>query len=562
MSFFRRGLAWAAPLLVAASATFACDAAAQSTDSFVVAEARRGVADRFWPAPAGTRGFIVPTASVSSELATGAAVNVGYARDPIVVLSPDGVQQSRVIGDQATLYAGASVDFLQRFSFDLHAPFTVTSSGDETSSPSGAAAGDLRIGGRAVLLGADGYTPGISLGLWTWMPSGHVDSYMSTGSVRFAPTLLVGADGERVSYGAMLARRQQTDSDGFDGAFGSDIVLGARVTVYVADIGLGAELYGSTVVDEGVSAFSEQTSHVELVGSAGYSLGPVRVTLGGGPGLTAGVGTPSYRLLAGVGFWYEVVAAPKPVAVDPALQLRHWTAPDHRTAPSADNDHDGDGLPDATDPCPHHVGSTGCPADSDGDGIANDVDRCPNTSGQASHYDSRHGCPLDQDGDGIADGVDACPNSSGASSPDPKENGCPASVRILGEQIVLRDTVQFTTGSADLSNDNPVLGQLVTLLQEHPEIARVAVDGHTDDVGGDQHNLDLARRRGFTIVRWLIDHGIDERRLEVRAFGARRPLVSDTSPEGRAINRRVEFHILLRTPLGERGWRDGPVHGN
>ena len=62
------------------------------------------------------------------------------------------------------------------------------------------------------------------------------------------------------------------------------------------------------------------------------------------------------------------------------------------------------------------------------------------------------------------------------------------------------------------------------MIKEHAEITRVAVDGHTDNVGQDKANLALSRRRALAVVRWLVDHGIDERRLEARGFGARRPI--------------------------------------
>jgi outer membrane protein OmpA-like peptidoglycan-associated protein len=97
------------------------------------------------------------------------------------------------------------------------------------------------------------------------------------------------------------------------------------------------------------------------------------------------------------------------------------------------------------------------------------------------------------------------------------------------------------------------------VLKEHPEIARIAVDGHTDNVGQDKANLALSRRRAIAVVRWLVEHGIDERRLEARGFGQRRPIADTKTAEGLSKNRRVEFQILKKTELGERGWKDGAV---
>ncbi len=89
--------------------------------------------------------------------------------------------------------------------------------------------------------------------------------------------------------------------------------------------------------------------------------------------------------------------------------------------------------------------------------------------------------------------------------------------------------------------------------------AHGAVDGHTDDRGGDKPNKSLSERRALSVVRWLVEHGVDARRLEARGFGQRRPIGDNKTEEGRAKNRRVEFLIRLRTDLGEKGWFDGPV---
>jgi outer membrane protein OmpA-like peptidoglycan-associated protein len=132
--------------------------------------------------------------------------------------------------------------------------------------------------------------------------------------------------------------------------------------------------------------------------------------------------------------------------------------------------------------------------------------------------------------------------------------------RFVGTSIVISEQIHFAVGKDQLLSESfGVLGEVAKLLAAHPEIARVSVDGHTDDVGDDAENLRLSRRRALAVVRWLVEHGIDERRLEARGFGARQPLVVDKTEEARSKNRRVEFRIKRQTDLGRRGWRDGAV---
>ncbi|HLM71929.1 MAG TPA: OmpA family protein, partial [Polyangiaceae bacterium] len=95
-------------------------------------------------------------------------------------------------------------------------------------------------------------------------------------------------------------------------------------------------------------------------------------------------------------------------------------------------DSDGDAISDTKDACPRVRGSAnadprlnGCPQDGDGDGVLDDTDACPGERGAKSADPKRNGCPLDSDGDAVADAVDACPNQRGVKSADPRRNGCP-----------------------------------------------------------------------------------------------------------------------------------------
>lgn len=230
-------------------------------------------------------------------------------------------------------------------------------------------------------------------------------------------------------------------------------------------------------------------------------------------------------------------------------------------------DRDGDTVADQVDVCPDVVGDPspsatrrGCPADRDGDLIADAEDRCPDEKGVATPDLARFGCPLDSDADGFADAVDACPHEKGEANEDPKKAGCPRSVRVEATQIVILQEVNFATGSDVITPDSfTLLQQVAAALAEHPEITRVAVDGHTDNAGTEKSNVTLSQKRAVAVITWLVEHGTDARRLEARGFGPRRPIATNNTAAGKAKNRRVEFQILKRSTEGTAAWRAGSV---
>jgi outer membrane protein OmpA-like peptidoglycan-associated protein len=292
---------------------------------------------------------------------------------------------------------------------------------------------------------------------------------------------------------------------------------------------------------------------------------PFTAGLAGGPGFGRAPGSPTYRLLATVGGTFHALRTSREEADEAARRAAEAAA--SRPGVPAVIDTDGDGVPDAEDACPTVPGDPspaaarrGCPPDRDGDGIPDADDACPDVAGVANADPKKNGCPLDTDGDGIPDDKDACPREKGPPNADPKKNGCPTSVRVEGTQIVILQQVLFDTGKDTIKQQSfDLLGEVAAAMRDHPEIARVAVDGHTDNRGGDKPNKALSERRALSVVRWLVEHGVDARRLEARGFGQRRPIGDNATDAGRAKNRRVEFLIRRRTPLGEKGWLDGPI---
>lgn len=191
--------------------------------------------------------------------------------------------------------------------------------------------------------------------------------------------------------------------------------------------------------------------------------------------------------------------------------------------------------------------------DPDGDGLTNDVDRCPNTPGSPEN----RGCPeIDTDGDGVADREDECPELPAGPG---GKLGCPTAF-IKGDEIVILDKVYFATDrDIILDKSKPVLDAVAQVLLTNPDILEVRIEGHTDIRASGAYNLNLSQRRSESVMRYLVDQGVVEERLEARGYGHTKPLYDDsacTAPDEdlsedcrfmTSENRRVVFRILRRS---------------
>jgi outer membrane protein OmpA-like peptidoglycan-associated protein len=108
----------------------------------------------------------------------------------------------------------------------------------------------------------------------------------------------------------------------------------------------------------------------------------------------------------------------------------------------------------------------------------------------------------------------------------------------------LRLNVFFALGSSQLAAESQeALNNVVELLNSHPDV-RIALYGHTDNTGNSQQNQQLSQQRADAVKQALVQKGIKAERIETRGYGAERPIAPNTTPEGRAQNRRTEFVIL------------------
>ncbi len=118
---------------------------------------------------------------------------------------------------------------------------------------------------------------------------------------------------------------------------------------------------------------------------------------------------------------------------------------------------------------------------------------------------------------------------------------------IAADQIRIEEELRFATDSADLlGSSDAVLGAVKRILDEHPEIQKLRIEGHTDSVGEASYNDDLGARRAAAVESWLIRHGIARERLESAGLGSKEPIDTNETEAGRAKNRRVVFRIAPR----------------
>lgn len=170
--------------------------------------------------------------------------------------------------------------------------------------------------------------------------------------------------------------------------------------------------------------------------------------------------------------------------------------------------------------------------DSDGDGVADHLDKCPNTPAGAKVDGG--GCELDTDGDGIPDWKDKCPAEKGSA----ELNGCP---EMSTPTMEGSSNIQFEYNSSVLRTSSYASLDKISSTLRADKTAGLQLDGHASAEGTDAYNIQLSLDRANAVKTYLVNSGVDAKRIATKGYGESRPIASNETEEGRVANRRVEF---------------------
>jgi len=554
------------------------------------------------------------TPAVESPALTGGGPSAGImanvAEDLVTRTNADGELERTVPHVfSSTLYGGWT--FEDRLRIDVLAPiYWHTRSQVEGEDPfSGAALGDLVVQSNIRLKQNESGTFGLSLLPAVGLPTGRRKALVARGVHLKLKAAVGGEFNDRFGYAANLGFVLGPGSEFVDVAVGSSFNAKAGVWVRLQDrFRVGADYDTSIGTSNAPGARNVLgTGHIfaQATNDSGFGL-----TVGAGRGFLVGVGAPRYRVFGALSYAQLVRDSDDDTIIDSEdacpLDPEDFDGfEDVEGCPDVDNDEDG--ILDVDDTCPDQAEDfddfediDGCPdEDNDQDGLLDEVDACMHQAGPAELA----GCP-DMDGDGLADlsptegwegweavteggytgpiplvtdqcpadpGLEAfagCPDTDSDQVPDYRDacpdvprledepaensNGCPRKAFVRGDRIEITERVLFETGRAVIRPESyEVLDSVVDALDRYPQIKQIEVAGHTDNVGGDNFNMGLSRRRAASVMEYLTGKGIAAERLSSKGYGETEPIAVNFTEAGRQKNRRVEFRILEQEPFTE-----------
>jgi outer membrane protein OmpA-like peptidoglycan-associated protein len=552
-------------------------------------------AQQFHPGPGANSGILLDGAFPAEHLTLDAGVYLNWAHHPLVV--DRGGRTGVVIGDQLGLDVLVGLSIINRLELVIDLPATFNASSDNSllkfaGGLDGMGLGDLIFDFSGLVLDAhpSNHRVGLAIAMGVTAPTGNTQAFASQGGWTGRPRLVFewrlpnDAFGVAAEVGAVLRGERQLGV--LDLTHQISYGLGARVNL---THGLTALVDARGLVNAASDVVSPQAPFEVGLGLRWRATYGLQLEVAGTLGVTQGYGTPDGRFIFGLRYLAALKRGPRVfgdadkdgVPDDFDRCPDQVGTMDNNGCPIADRDGDGvedamdrcidqpgpianmgcpdfdsdlDGVPDRTDKCPETPGpakNDGCPDDDkDKDGVVDAKDRCPEQRGSPAN----DGCPdVDSDGDGIVDRVDKCPFDPEVFNGVADDDGCPdpgaALAELTEDKIVLKEQIAFNGKNHIESRSHRVLAVVAKLMELHPEIMRLRVEGHTDNKGSAIDNLDLSRQRAAAVRRHLIDiGGVDGKRLVAQGFGPDRPIGDNKTDAGRAKNRRIDFVIIEKSP--------------
>ncbi len=478
-----------------------------------------------------------------------------YANDELVAMSPSGTV-ARPLHHRAVSELAISLGLFSRLDVSLALPLVLRQTSDHyPAGQSGGESGlgDLRFSAKVRALNWRGL--GLAALLEATAPTSSGDRLMGESSWTFTPRLVLDwrhKSGAVVAFNVGYRMREAVSlgtlsvDDELRLSLGAEVPLGAfdlsLLGEVVAAIGLGDE-----PSDPGFP--SESRVPVEALGGLRWRHRSGLVLTGGmGSGITSGYGAPDVRALLAVGY---TLGGSRPAAATPATPVASGDPDQPNTRPAPER------APVARPPAPTKVTLTAAAFDQaaaadpdpDGDGIPSSRDRCPKEPEDRDKFQDEDGCPdLDNDQDGVPDSEDKCPLQKEVINGVKDDDGCPdkgkARVAIKAGKVEILDRIFFATGSDQLKPvSHDILRQVAGVLKANWHVRLVLVEGHTDNRGDKEMNVDLSERRARRVKAFLVEQGVASHRLKYKGFGPTRPVASNRRRKGRAKNRRVAFTI-------------------
>src|SRR5439155_765571 len=133
----------------------------------------------------------------------------------------------------------------------------------------------------------------------------------------------------------------------------------------------------------------------------------------------------------------------------------------------------------------------------------------------------------DRDHDGYKDDDDMCPDDPEDYDDFEDEDGCPDKGRIIVRKgkIEILDKIYFETDKDEIKSISfPLLDAIAATFKGNPQIQLVEIQGHADERGNDDHNLDLTDRRVLSVRRALEERGVEPQRMRSRGYGETKPI--------------------------------------
>ena len=109
--------------------------------------------------------------------------------------------------------------------------------------------------------------------------------------------------------------------------------------------------------------------------------------------------------------------------------------------------------------------------------------------------------------------------------------------------LTFKSDMTFDVNSSTIrSGLLPELNRVAQIMKKYPQTT-ILVEGYTDSTGSEEYNLKLSERRAESVKRQLVHDGVQQSRITTQGYGQSNPVASNSTAEGRAMNRRVEIRI-------------------